>query len=122
MKSLTMTALGAAALGVAGLGIASTPPAHAAEDVVVIDRPDLQKLDSRKQGRRMSDLMGKEVYSNNWTRLGEIEDFVFAEGGYLYAVVDTSDGPLDGIIDWPNDGEGNAVVPWDQLRTASKPQ
>lgn len=122
MRTLKMTALGAAALGAAGLGLGLTPSAHAAEDVVVIDRPDLQMLDAEKEGSRLSDLMRAEVYSNNWTRIGEIEDFVFAKGGYLYAVVDTTSGPLEEVIEWPEDGDGRAVIPWNQVRTAPKPE
>ncbi len=42
---------------------------------------------------------------------------MLARGGYLYAVVDYQDGPLNSLIEFTEDGD--AVVPWDELRVSS---
>lgn len=87
---------------------------HAAETAIVVDQPDVQKLKVVDAGVQFSELLGAEVRGNAGKRIGEIEDFVIARGAYLYAVIDTSDGPLEELIDLGNDE--TVVIPWDQLR------
>lgn len=113
MTKTIISALGAAALMI-GAGVGSA----AAESVIVVDRPDVQALSAAQPGARIRDLIGMEVYSNAGVHLGEIEDFLLTDSGFLYAVVDTDDGPLGGLIEWPDGEKGNVVVAWDQLRVA----
>ena len=89
-------------------------PAHAVDAVLVVDQPDVQKLKVIDQGPRLSEFEGAEVRGNAGKRIGEIEDFVIARGGYLYAIVDTSDGPLEELVDLVE--EETIVIPWDELR------
>lgn len=118
MNRSIISAIGAVAL----LTGASVGSVAADEMVVVIDRPDLQTLAKAQGGTRLKDLIGTQVYSNSGVEIGEIEDFVLTQGGFLYAVVDTDDGPLGKLIEWPDGDKGNVVVPWDQLRMAGVSQ
>ena len=92
----------------------------AAEEAIVVDAAGVQKLGKARHGPRITELIGSEVYSNGWERIGEIEDFVIARGGHFYAVIDVADGPLEDAVDVTDDE--TLVVPWDQLRVASRPQ
>ena len=104
-------------IAVASLGALLSSGAFAAEPIVVVDRPDVQKLRMIDEGFRTSDLHGVEVQGNAGKRIGEIEDFVLARGGYLYAVIDTADGPIEELTSLGDDE--TIVVPWDQLRYRS---
>jgi sporulation protein YlmC with PRC-barrel domain len=86
----------------------------------VIDQPDVQGFHKQDTGASLSRIIGTDVYSNSGKRLGEVEDFIVAEGGYLYAVIDIQDGPLESVIELP-DGD-KVVVPWNELRTQSVPE
>lgn len=94
-------------------------PAHA-EEVIVIDAPDLQKLGKEYRGKGLRELIGQDVYSNAWKQIGEITDFILTEGGHFYAVVDIDEGPLKQHVKLGEDD--TVVVPWDQLRVASRPE
>lgn len=83
--------------------------------VVVLDRSDVQKLRVIDEGFRTAELIGTEVQGNAGGTIGEIEDFVVARGGYLYAVIDTNDGLLEELTSLGDDE--TIVVPWNQLRT-----
>lgn len=104
---------------IAGLALcgAAAAPATADENVIVLDAPDIQKLRTDVEGFRIKDIIGTDVYSNGGKRIGELEDFVLARGGYLYAVIDTADGALTDVLDLSEDEI--VVVPWNQLRTSS---
>lgn len=107
------------AVAAAAAMTAAIPMAIADEQVIIIDAPDVQKLDTTAGGGfRTSDVIGTEVYSNGGKRIGEVEDFAFSNG-YLYAVVDVEDGPIEPYLDL-NDGD-MVVIPWNQLRVASRP-
>jgi len=102
--------------------IAATMAAHlsfaaVAETRIVIDAPDVQRLAGQYHGASLSELIGTDVYSNSGKRIGEVEDFRIARGGYVYAVIDIQQGPLDGIIELADDDL--VVVPLEQLRTVS---
>lgn len=67
------------------------------DKVLVVDAPDLRRTRTSVTGPRFTQLVGEEVYSNSGKRIGEIEDFVMSRGE-VYAVVDTSDGPLEELV------------------------
>jgi len=98
----------------ATLGFA-TVSAAADDSVIVLDRNDVQKLRVIDEGFRTTELIGIEVQGSAGTTIGEIEDFVVARGRYLYAVIDTDDGPLEELASLGDDE--TIVVPWNQLRT-----
>lgn len=106
-------------LAAAAMTLALQPGTAAAEDVIVIDAPDVQKLDGAAGGFRTSKVIGTDVYSNNGKRIGEIEDFLF-NNGYFYAVVDIQDGPIEPYVELGDDDL--VVVPWNQLRTMDSEQ
>lgn len=108
-----------AAATVAALALA--PAAIAAEQVLVIDAPDVRKLNTAADGGfRTSDVIGMDVYSNAGKRIGEVEDFVMSGSGSLYAVVDVEDGAIAQYVDL---GDGDeVVVPWRQLRSTTQAQ
>ncbi len=114
MKRIAMAAASAAFAASLALG------AQAAERVIIIDAPDVRQLRVDTPGRMLSEMIGTDVYGNGGKRIGEVEDFILARGGYLYAVIDVRDGPLDGILEL---GDGDlVVVPWDELRLSSVPE
>lgn len=111
----------ASAVAAAAFGSAIPAVGEDAERVIVVDAPDVQKLDSDSvPGFRTSEVIGTDVYSNSGKRIGEVEDFVMSGGGYLYAIVDIQDGVLDGALDLI-DGEV-VVIPWSQLRASPRDQ
>ena len=77
--------------------------AAAAEPVIIIDAPDLRKISDRTIGPRFSSLLGQPVFSNSGKLLGEVEDFVTARGGGMFAVIDTNEGPLGELEDLIDD-------------------
>ncbi len=99
---------------ITSLGLVAAP-AMADDRVVVLDRSDVQKLRVIDEGFRTAELIGTEVQGNAGGTIGEIENFVVARGGYLYAVIDTNDGLLEELTSLGDDE--TIVVPWDQLRT-----
>lgn len=84
------------------------------ERVIVVDAPDLFRINKDELGPRFSSLGGREVYSNAGKRIGEIEDFVLTKGGQVYAVIDTSKGPIRDLLKG-DDGE-TVIVPIQELR------
>lgn len=110
-----LTALAAAA----SLALALPAVSSAAEQVIVIDAPDLRKASNATGGFRTSEVIGTDVYSNANKRIGEIDDFAFIDGK-LYAVVDIQDSPLEKYVEL-DDGD-MVVVPWDQLRVMDRPK
>jgi ribosomal 30S subunit maturation factor RimM len=104
----------------AALALALGLPALAGDQVIVLDAPDLRKLDRDQRGFLRTEIVGTDVYGNGGKRIGEVKDFVVTRGGYLYAVVDTKEGALDGALDL-SDGE-DVVVPWDELRMSAVPE
>jgi sporulation protein YlmC with PRC-barrel domain len=98
----------------AAMTLALQPGTAAAEEVIVIDAPDVQKLDGAVGGLRTSDVIGTDVYSNNGERIGEVEDFLLSNG-HFYAVVDIQDSPIERYVELGDDDM--VVIPWDQLRT-----
>lgn len=76
------------------------------DKVLVVDAPDLRRTRADATGPRVTELVGEEIYSNSGKRIGEIEDFVMSRGE-IYAVVDTSDGPLEELV---NLGDQEIVV------------
>lgn len=87
------------------------------ETVIMIDAPDIHRIAQDKVGFRTSEVIGMAVYSNKGERIGEVEDFVLDRTGHFYAVIDTNDGPLNGLLGIGKDD--SVVVPWDQLRVSS---
>jgi ribosomal 30S subunit maturation factor RimM len=70
-----------------------------AQPVVVIDAPDVQKLRSVDESFLTSDIVGMEVYATSGRHIGEVEDFVVARGGFLYAVITLEDDLVeDGML------------------------
>lgn len=86
---------------------------------IVVDAPDIQKLQLGSDPTFMSDVVGLDVYGNGGAKIGTVKDFVVADGS-LFAVLDTSNGPLDGTID--QSAEEEIVVPWNELRRADMSQ
>ena len=120
LRILAAAAVAAAALGppsAAEAGMMSDDP----ERVIVIDAPDVQKLNPEKvPGFRTSDVIGTDVYSNAGKRIGEVEDFVMSGNGYFYAVVDIQDGEIERFVDVTDDEL--VVIPWNQLRVTTREQ
>ena len=116
-----------AASAVAAATVAVQTPAEAgmmnddAERVIVIDAPDVQKLNpGNVPGFRTSEVIGTDVYSNAGKRIGEVEDFVMSGNGYFYAVVDIQQGDVEQYIDVTDDEL--VVIPWNQLRVSTREQ
>ena len=119
------SALAASAVTALAIGLQSSASAgpidQDAERVIVIDAPDVQKLNTEKvPGFRTSDVIGTEVYSNAGKRIGEVDDFVMSRNGYFYAIVDIQEGALESYIDVTN--EELVVIPWNQLRVSPRSQ
>ena len=121
-----MSRVASASALLCGLAIAICAPAFAAEknntvaekkQVIVLDAPDLYKIPESAISPRFSTLLGMEVYSNKGKRIGEIEDFVMAKGGKLYAVIDTHKDPIADLLNL-NDGE-LVIAPVRELRKTS---
>lgn len=110
-----LTALAA----VAATTVAVRAAAIEREKVIVVDAPDIQKLDKAAGGFLTSEVIGTDVYSNVGKRIGEVEDFAFS-GSHLYAVVDIQDSPLERYVDLTDDDM--VVIPWNQLRVMDRPQ
>lgn len=87
--------------------------------VIVIDATDLFKVSESVSGPRLSSLLDKDVYSNTGKRIGDIEDFVIGKDGMTYAVLDTSDGPVDKLVGLVKDDM--VIVPLRELRRESLP-
>lgn len=85
-----------------------------AEEVIIIDAPDVKRLRNVDEGFRTSEVTGMTVIGNAGREIGEIDDFVIARGGYLYAIVALEQGMLEAIRDLGADE--HIVVPWNQLR------
>jgi hypothetical protein len=81
--------------------------------VSVLDRGDLPRLGSLDEGFRTNELLGTDVHGNAGGSIREVENFVVACGGYLYAVIDTADGPLEELVTLGTDE--TVVVPWNEL-------
>ena len=96
------------------LGLAGETSAQ--DRVVVIDQPDLRILGWQDQRTRLQSLIGTDVYSNKGARIGEIEDFVLARGGFLFALVDYADGEFTDVIELRGEDAGDAVIPWNEIR------
>lgn len=98
-----------------------TQQVAAAEDgkVIVIDAPDLRRVRSDLLGPRFTSLIGEEIYSNSGKKIGEIEDFVMARGGNMYAVIDTSKGPIQSLFNMGDDEM--VILPLREVRRAVKP-
>lgn len=122
---LRFTTFAAALLG---LAVALAPGAMAAEPVegqatedrvIVVDAPDLFRVSEETVEPRFTELIGREVYSNAGRRIGEIEDFVMARGGEIYAVVDIAGGPVHDLLTL---GEGEVLIlPLREIRQAAMP-
>lgn len=117
MTRFALKAIGGLALLAA---VASTANAQDRERVIVLDAPDIQRLATNVAGARISDVIGTDVYTNSGNRIGEVEDFVLGQGGFVYAVIDIQEGVLDGLLDITDDDL--VVVPWNQLRVSSIPE
>lgn len=102
----------------AGLAFAVPASAAADEQVIVVDAPDVQKLDTTVGGFRTSDVIGTEVYSNRWKLIGEVEDFTYSHGK-LYALIDIDDGAIEQYVELTDDEV--VVIPVEQLRVAARP-
>lgn len=122
MQHLTTTAMCA----VIALAMASATPVLAAEEaqnrggserIIVIDAPDLRKVPEKVIGPRFSTLIGEPIYSNSGKQLGEIEDFVMAKGGAMYAVIDTENGPIEELVEFVDDDI--VIVPLGELRRST---
>jgi sporulation protein YlmC with PRC-barrel domain len=107
-------------------GNGSGPAAPAAQTaavkndkVIIIDAPDLRRVRKDLTGPRFTSLIGEEIYSNSGKLVGEIEDFVMTRGGQMYAVVDTSKGPIQKLLNMGN--EEMVILPLRELRRAVKP-
>jgi sporulation protein YlmC with PRC-barrel domain len=87
--------------------------------VFIIDAPDLRKVGKDLAGPRFKTLIGQEVYSNSGKKIGKIEDFVMADRGEMYAVIDTSDGPIEKLVKM-GDSE-MLILPLRELRKAALP-
>lgn len=86
---------------------------------IIIDAPDLRKVGKQDAGPRFTTLIGQEIYSNSGKKIGKIEDFVMANRGEIYAVIDTSDGPI-GKLTKMGDSE-MLILPLRELRKAALP-
>ncbi|MEQ8234570.1 MAG: PRC-barrel domain-containing protein [Gammaproteobacteria bacterium] len=114
MNAIT-SQLRAAAACTALAALLGSGAVHADDAVIVLDRADVQKLRSVDEGFRASELVGTDVHGSAGGYIGEVEDFVVARGGYLYAVIDTTQGPLEELASLGDDE--TIVVPWNELRT-----
>ena len=114
-----MTRFMTAMAATVSLALAMPAVASAAEQVIVIDAPDLQKASRAASGFRTSEVIGTDVFSNANKRIGEVEDFAFI-GGKFYAVIDIQDSPIEKYIDITDDDL--VVVPLDQLRVMDRPK
>lgn len=113
----TVTAFGLAlAFAPAAMGADATTMTKDGEHVLVVDAPDLFKISEKEIGPRFSSLKGKAIYSNAGKEIGEIEDFVMSRDGNVYAVIDTSKGPIKDLLKF-NDGE-MMILPIRELRRA----
>ncbi|MDX1593376.1 MAG: PRC-barrel domain-containing protein [Gammaproteobacteria bacterium] len=111
------------ALFFAVVGLIFAPTAIAGQHggkVIVVDAPDLFKVPESVTGPRFSTLLGETVYSNKGKRIGEIEDFVLAKGGEMYAVIDTSKDPIADLLDLADDEI--VIVPLRELRRSMMPK
>ncbi|MQA64715.1 MAG: hypothetical protein GEU76_02260 [Alphaproteobacteria bacterium] len=98
----------------------SPSKAKSGKDLVfIIDAPDLRKVGKDLAGPRFTTLIGQEVYSNSGKKIGKIEDFVMASRGEIYAVIDSSDGPIEKLVKM-GDGE-MLILPLRELRKAALP-
>lgn len=113
-----------------GLTIAGAVPAMAADEMkvgdippnaIIIDAPDVRKIPENVIGPRFSSLLGESVYSNTGKEIGEIEDFVMARGGEMYAVIDTKKGPLAELAEIVDDEEAIVIVSLRELRRTAAP-
>jgi ribosomal 30S subunit maturation factor RimM len=110
-----LTAVAAATV----VALALAPAAIAAERVLVVDAPDVRKLNAASDGGfRTNDVIGMDVYSNNGKRIGEVQDFLMSGAGNLYAVVDIQDGAIERYVELSDDDE--VVIPWRQLRSTTQ--
>ncbi len=89
------------------------------DKVIVIDAPDLRRVRKDLTGPRFTTLIGEEIYSNSGKLIGEIEDFVMARGGQMYAVIDTAKGPIQKLLSMGDDEM--VILPLRELRRAVKP-
>lgn len=85
-----------------------------AEREIVIDAGDLYRVPASSVSHGFSSLMDRTVYGNAGGRVGEVEDFVISSDGNVYAVIDTSDGPIEEIADLADDEI--VIVPIQELR------
>lgn len=102
-------------------GNAERPDMRRSDDdrVLVIDAPDLRKVDKELAGPRFTTLIGQEIYSNSGKKIGDIEDFVMTNRGEIYAVIDTSNGPIEKLVKM-GDSE-MLILPLRELRKAAPP-
>jgi sporulation protein YlmC with PRC-barrel domain len=100
-------------------GKAAQTAALSNDKVIVIDAPDLRRVNKDLTGPRFTSLIGEEIYSNSGKLIGEIEDFVMARGGHMYAVIDTSKGPIQKLLSMGDDEM--VILPLRELRRAVKP-
>lgn len=102
----------------AGIAVAAQAGSAVAEEVIVVDAPDVQKLNPGSVGGfRTSEVIGTDVYSNAGKRIGEVEDFTYSRG-HLYAVVDIQGGAIERYVEL-GDGE-TVVIPVNQLRVQNR--
>ena len=86
------------------------------KNAIIIDAPDIRKIPENVIGPRFSTLLGEPVYSNSGKLIGEIEDFVMARGGEMYAVIDTENGPLAELAELVDDEKNIVIVSLRELR------
>jgi ribosomal 30S subunit maturation factor RimM len=98
------------------------PAAMAAKQVLVIDAPDIRKINTLDGGFKTSDVIGTDVYSNAGKRIGEVRDFMMSRSGHFYAVVDVQDSPIERYLNVDTDNGDVVVVPWRQLREMTQPE
>lgn len=109
----------AAAIAAVALSLAFAHPVPAAaDDAIVVDAPDVKKMKTDVQHFNVKEVIGQSIYTNAGRKIGEVEDFVVADGGYLYAVVEVEEDANETLLPL-SDGE-RVVVPWDQLRRADE--
>ena len=117
MKRLATTTL-AASLALAVVHNADAAEqaraAAAANRTVTVDAPDLFRVRESNVEPRFTSLLGVEVYGNRGKRIGEIEDFVLAKDGQIYAIIETAEGPIEELVQIGDDEV--VVAPLRELR------
>ena len=97
----------------------STAAESGGKRVFIVDAPDLRKVGKDLAGPRFTTLIGQEIYSNSGKKIGKIEDFVMANRGEIFAVIDARDGPIEKLVK-RGDGE-MLILPLRELRKAAPP-